>query len=850
MVCLTITISPRPKRCLNIKGITMRPMLLCAVILTALAGPSIHARADDDTKDKSAFKNLKFRNIGPAAGGRVCRSCGVPGDPLTYYAAGAGGGVWKSTDAGVSWKPIFDDQVDSSIGAIAVAPSDPNVVYVGGGEANIRGNVAAGHGIYKSTDGGKTWKHVWKQEGQIGHMVVHPRNPDIAIAAVLGHAFGPNPERGVYRTTDGGKSWQQVLKKNADSGAIDVCFDPNNPHIIFAALWQARRKPWELTSGGPGSGLYVSRDSGDTWKQLKADKDSGLPEGDWGRIGIAIAASDSNRIYALIEAENGGLYRSDDGGDKWTLASGAHYLRQRPWYFSTLTVDPKNADVVWCPSVRLLKSIDAGKTFKQVKGTHHGDHHDLWIDPSNSRRMIDSNDGGVDISVNAGETWSAPPLPIAQFYHVACDAKVPYHVSGTMQDLGTAAGPSNSLSTAGIQAGDWYSVGGGETGFTAPDPQDPNIIYAGEYGGYISVFDLLLDRAQARNISIYPFNLSGHGAENLRVRFQWTAPLLISPHDRKTLYHAGNIIFKTTDQGQTWKAISPDLTRNDKSKLQWSGGPITGDNTGAEVYCTVFALAESPKAKGVLWAGSDDGLVHVSRDGGENWLDVTKNIAGLPDWATVVCIEPSPFDAATAYVVVDNHRQEDSKPYLFKTGDYGKTWKRLSGRLPQDVYLHAVREDPKARGMLYAGTERGLTYSPDDGATWLPLKLNFPTVAVTDLVVKNDDLVVATQGRSLWILDDITPVRELREWAAKPEKDWPGVIWFGEQTQPAVRLAALHAPVYSDRGQDPRRQSPQGRSDPVPQGKGQGHHPRHPRRQGRGNTHAEQQGGQGRRRGG
>jgi photosystem II stability/assembly factor-like uncharacterized protein len=789
-------------------------MLLCAAFLTALAGLSNPLRADDDTKDKSAFKHLKFRNIGPAAGGRVCRACGVPGDPLTYYAAVAGGGVWKSADGGVTWKATFDDQIDSSIGSIAVANSDPNIVYVGAGEANIRGNVAAGHGIYKSTDGGKSWNHVWKQEGQIGQIIVHPRNPDIAFAAVLGHAFGPNPERGVYRTRDGGKSWQQVLKKNPDTGAIDVCFDPNNPHIVFAALWQARRQPWQLTSGGAGSGLYVSRDGGDTWKQLKGDKESGLPEPEgeeeenyWGRIGLAVAASDSKCVYALIEAKNGGLFRSDDGGEKWTLVSGARYLRQRPWYFSNLAVDPKNADVLWCPTVRLLKSIDGGKTFKQIKGTHHGDHHDVWIDPTNNKRMIVSNDGGVDITTNGGETWFAPPLPIAQFYHVSCDNRVPYHVAGTMQDIGTASGPSNSLSTVGIQLGDWHSVGGGETGFTVPDPVDPNIVYAGEYGGYVSVFDLRT--RQARNVGIYPYDTSGHGAESLRVRFQWTAPLMISPHDPKALYHAGNMVFKTTDRGRTWKAISPDLTRNDKSKLKWSGGPITGDNTGAEVYCTVFALAESPREKGVLWAGSDDGLVHVSRDGGSKWQDVTKNITGLPEWATVLCVEPSPFDAATAYVVVDNHRQDDSRPYLLKTSDYGKTWKRLSSTLPQDVYLRVVREDPKVRGLLYAGTERGITYSPDDGTTWLPLKLNFPTVAVTDLQIKNADLVVATQGRSLWILDDITPIRELRPWATRPEKDWPAVTWFGEQTQPAVRWR-YHPPVYSTEDKAPGDNPPKG----------------------------------------
>jgi photosystem II stability/assembly factor-like uncharacterized protein len=768
----------------------MRRLLLCSVVFATLTCVST-VHANGDAKDKTPFKNLKYRLIGPYAGGRVSRSTGVPGDPLTYYAATSAGGVWKSSDGGTSWKAIFDDQPDSSIGAIAVSPSDPNIVYVGAGEANVRGNVVVGHGIYKSVEGGKTWKHVWKQEGQIGQMIVHPTNPDIAFAAVLGHAFGPNPERGVYRTTDGGKTWQQVLKKNPDTGAIDVCFDPSNPHILFAALWQCRRQPWEFTSGGPGSGLYVSIDGGDNWKQLK---NNGLPDGPWGRIGVAVAASEGSRVYALIEAEKGGLYRSDDGGDKWQLVNPHKYLQQRPWYFSTITVDPKNPDVVYCPTVRLLKSIDGGKTFKNFKGPHHGDHHDLWIDPANPKRMIDSNDGGVDITVNGGATWQTPLLPIAQFYHISCDNKVPYHVSGTMQDIGTASGPSNSLSTAGIQMGDWYGVGGGETGFTAADPKDPNIVYAGEYGGYLSIYNHLT--RQARNISIYPYDISGHGAEELRLRFQWTAPVMVSPHDHKTVYHAANILFQTTDQGKTWRAISPDLTRNDKSKQKPSGGPITLDNVGTEIYCTIFAIAESPKEKGLLWAGSDDGLVHVSRDGGGKWQNVTKNIPDLPEWGTVRSIEPSPFDAAVAYLVVDAHRLDNMKPYLYKTSDYGKTWKLLSRTLAQDVFLHAVREDPKARGLLYVGTDRGVVYSPDDGTTWVPLKLNLPTVQVTDLVVKNNDLVVGTNGRSIWIFDDLTAIRETRELIVKAEKDWPAVLWFGDQVQPAVRWR-YHSPVYS-----------------------------------------------------
>ncbi|MFL5241026.1 MAG: WD40/YVTN/BNR-like repeat-containing protein [Gemmataceae bacterium] len=750
------------------------PRLIGLAILLVL---SSHVYAVDEPKGgPPEFKHLKFRSIGPATGGRVSRSVGVPGDPLTYYAATASGGVWKSVDGGLNWKPVFDDQPLTSVGSIAVSPSDPNVLYVGSGEGNPRGNVAPGNGIYKSTDAGKTWQHVWKQEGQIGTMAVHPANPDIAFAAVLGHAFGPNPERGVYRTTDGGKTWMKVLFKDAETGASDVCLDPNNPRIVFAGLWQMRRRPWEMTSGGPGSGLYVSRDGGETWKQLgpanaataagsasgsnaasKSDeKPNGLPEGVWGKIGVAVAPSDSRRVYALIEAEKGGLFRSDDGGGKWERVNGGHYLSQRAWYYTTLAIDPSNRDVVYFPQVHLLRTIDGGKTIKQVKGPHHGDHHDVWIDPKNAKRVIDSNDGGVDISTNAGETWYAPPLPISQFYHIACDNSVPYRVSGCMQDLGSACGPSNSLSAAGIGLGDWFEIGGGEAGFTAPDPADPEIMYAGEYGGIITRYNHRL--RQARNISVYPTNPSGHGGEDLKYRFQWTAPILVSPHDPKTIYHAANVVFKSTDAGQTWQAISGDLTRDDKSKEKWSGGPITGDNTGVEIYCTIFALAESPKQKDLLWAGSDDGLVHFSPDGGKSWTKVT--IPGLPEWATVACIEPSPFDAAAAYVVVDAHRNDDTRPYLFKTEDGGKTWKALASKLAQDTYLHAVREDPKRKGLLYAGTERGVVFSPDDGVSWKELKLNLPAVPVHDLQVKGNDLVVGTHGRSVWIFDDLTPIRE------------------------------------------------------------------------------------------
>lgn len=768
----------------------IRCRMYTVLMLLVMCAP-VQAEEAKPVKAPAEFENLKYRSIGPATGGRVSRVAGVAGDPLIYYAATAAGGVWKSEDGGLTFKPIFDEQPASSIGSIAVAPSDPNVIYVGSGEANIRGNVAAGNGIFKSTDAGKTWKHVWKQVGQIGTMIVHPKNPDVAFAAVLGHAFGPNQERGVYRTTNGGQSWERVLFKDVDTGASDVCFDPNNPRILFAGLWQTRRKPWEMTSGGPGSGLYKSTDGGDTWDKIgpnpeprigslapKSENGEGLPPGPWGKICVAVAPSDSSRVYAMIEAEKGGLYRSDDGGGSWSLVCADRIIRRRPWYFSAITVDPKNADVVWAPQVPMLRSIDGGKTFGFVKGTHHADHHDCWIDPANPRRVIVCNDGGVDISNDGGKSWYAPPLPIAQFYHIACDNSVPYRVMGCMQDQGSASGPSNSLAGPGIVLGDWHGVGGGEAGFAVPDPVNPNIVYAGEYSGIITRFDQRT--RQARHIGIFPASNSGKGAEDLKYRFQWTAPIVVSRHDPRVIFHAANVLFRSRDGGQSWDKVSPDLTRDDKNKQRWSGGPITGDNTGVEVYGTIFALAESPKDPKQLWAGSDDGLVSIARDGGIRWENVTANIPDLPDWASIRCIEPSTFDAGTAYLVADAHRLDDYRPHIWKTADFGQTWKKISDGLAQDVYAHVIREDPRRKGLLYLGTERGVMLSFDAGETWKPLQLNLPTVAVHDLVVKNNDLVVGTMGRSIWILDDLTAIREWTPAVANAPKQLFAI-------QPAIR---------------------------------------------------------------
>ena len=764
---------------------SQRLSVLVGVCALLIAGPILTAGAGPDARAVDPLRGLDYRLIGPALGGRVARVAGVPGDPLRSYAATAAGGVWRSTNGGADWKPVFDNQPVSSIGSIAVAPSDPNVVWVGSGEANIRGNVAEGNGIYRSTDGGATWTRVWSAEAQIGTIIVHPQDPGVVFAAVLGSPFGPGPERGVYRTTDGGATWQRVLFVDADTGASDVCFDPANPRILFAGFWQARRQPWTMTSGGPGSGLYVSRDGGDSWRRLEG---KGLPAAPWGKVGVRVAPSDSRRVYALIEASSGGLFRSDDGGESWALVNASRGLRQRAWYYTTLTVDPSDADTVWFPQVSMLKSIDGGRSVRAVKGGGW-DYHDVWIDPADPKRLIAGSDAGVSLSRDGGETWARPPLPITQFYHVTVDSRVPYRVLGSVQDLGTVSGPSNSLHSGGILLSDWHPVGGGEAGHVVADPSDPDIVWAGEYQAFLSRWNGRT--GQAPHVGIYPVDGDGHGAADLRLRFQWTAPILVSPHDPKVVYHAANQLFRTTDDGQSWEAISPDLTRDEAEKQDWSGGPITGDNTGVEIYDTIFALAESPLEPGLIWAGTDDGLVHVTRDNGSTWTAVTP--PGFPEWATVRCIEASRWDAGTAYVVVDAHRLDDETPYLFATADFGRSWKPITGGLDKESYLHVVREDSRRRGVLYLGTERGVMVSRDSGGSWQSLRLNMPTVAVVDLVVAGDDLVVGTLGRSAWILDDLTPVRE---WSAAAAAEPVHLL----APPPAVRWRVAAAPYGSRAG--------------------------------------------------
>ena len=714
----------------------------------------------DEGEDKGPWKGLQYRLVGPFRGGRVVAVSGVVGQDNVnvYYFGAVAGGVWKTTDGGLNWKPIFDKQKDASpaIGAIAVSESDPNVIYVGTGEACIRGNIVGGNGVYKSIDAGKTWKFVGLPDTHaIGRLAVNPKNPDIAFVAALGHPFADNEERGIFRTQDGGKTWEKVLYKDAKSGGIDVVFDPSNSSVLFAALWQAKRTPWSLESGGPGSGLFRSSDGGTTWKELKGH---GLPEGILGRIGVTVSGANPNRVWAVIEAEKGGIYRSDDGGDSWSLTTDDHRFRQRAWYYSHIFADPKSADTLYILNTAAYRSNDGGKTFSRVRAPH-GDNHALWIDPTNPKRLINGNDGGATISVDGGDTWSTVyNQPTAQFYHVITDNRFPYYIYGAQQDNSTVAIASASANGA-IDRPDWYDVGGGESGYIAPDPTDPEIVYAGSYGGEITRHDHRTGEEQA--VNPWPVNPIGWAAGDVKHRFQWTEPIVFSPHDPKTMYFAGEVLFKTTDGGMSWTIISPDLTRNDKSKQMSSGGPITKDNTGVEVYDTIFSVVESPVQKDLIWVGTDDGLVQLTRDGGGHWENVTPK--AMPEWGTVSMIEASPHDAGTAYLAVERHKSDDFAPYVFKTTDFGKTWSKLVAGLPANNYVHAVRVDPRRPGLLFAGTEQGVYFSFDNGAHWQPLQLNLPTAPVNDLVIANTDLVVATHGRSFWVLDDITPLEQYED---------------------------------------------------------------------------------------
>ena len=701
------------------------------------------------------YEGLEFRNIGPYRGGRVTAVAGVRGQPLVFYQGATGGGVWKTSDGGSNWRAMSDkDFKTGSVGAIGVAESDPNVVYVGMGEAPIRGNVSHGDGVYKTTDGGKTWTNVGlKNTYQISRVRVHPRNPDLVYVAALGHVWAPNADRGIFRSKDGGRTWEKVLFVSEKTGASDLCMDPNNPRILYAGMWQVSRKPWTLESGGPEGGVYRSTDGGDTWKKLAG----GLPEGVVGNIGVAISGARPDRVWTIVEAEKGGVFRSDDGGEKWTKTNSENKLRQRAWYYSKIFADPKNADEVYVLNTGFFRSNDGGKTFNPIR-VPHGDNHDLWIDPDEPDRMINSNDGGANVSYNGGRTWSSiMNQPTAQFYRVITDDRYPYWIYGAQQDNTTVAISSRGRGR-GIDVTDWYSVGGGESGWIAPKPGDPNVVYAGSYGGDIDRNDHRT--GQSRQVVAWPQLAIGQAPKDLKYRFQWNAPIVVSPHDPNTIYHGAQVLLRSRDEGQSWEEISPDLTRNDKAKQGKSGGPITKDDTGIEVYDTIFYIAESRQEAGTIWVGTDDGLVQVTRDGGKNWQNVTPK--GIPDWIQINAIELSPHDKGTAYVAATMYKFDDFRPFIYKTRDYGKTWTKIVRGIPDNAFTRVVREDPGREGLLYAGTELGLYVSFDDGANWEPMQLNLPVVPITDMTVKGTDLVVATQGRAFWILDDLTPLHEYK----------------------------------------------------------------------------------------
>jgi photosystem II stability/assembly factor-like uncharacterized protein len=710
--------------------------------------------------DLNSLKELKFRNIGPFRGGRAVAVAGVTSQPNVYYFGATGGGVWKTVDGGAGWTSVSDGQFKTgSVGAIGVSESDPNVVYVGMGEPDIRGNASHGDGVYKTTDAGKTWKNVGLQDSyHIGAVRVHPKNPDVVYVAALGHLWGANDQRGVYRSTDGGKNWKQIYTRGANAGAVDLILDPNSPNVIYAAFWDMHRTPWDLESGGPGSGLFKSTDGGDTWTDLS--RNQGMPKGILGRIGISVSPLDSDRLWAIVEAEDGGVFRSENGGRTWTKVNEERKLRQRAWYYSRIFADPLKPDTVFVVNTGFYRSDDGGKTYATIR-TPHGDNHYLWIAPNDSNRMIESNDGGANVSTNGGRTWSTiDNQPTAQFYRVALDNDFPYHAYGAQQDNSTVRITTRS-DEGSIGARDWYDVGGGESGWLAPDPTNSEIVYAGSYDGLLTRYDH--HSGQLRNVTVWPDNPMGSGAEAMKYRFQWTYPIVFSPNDPNTLYCAGDRVFKTTNGGATWEAISGDLTRNDKSKQGPSGGPITKDNTSIEYYDVIFTMAESTLKKGLIWAGTDDGLVHVTQDGGKNWSNVTPK--DIPEWIQINSIEPSPFDPATAYFAATNYQLDDFRPYLYKTTDYGKTWKRINSGIPANAFTRVIREDPNHRNALVAGTETGMYISFNGGELWKSFQLNLPVVPITDLAYqkRENELVVATQGRAFWIFDDLPLLYQLAE---------------------------------------------------------------------------------------
>jgi photosystem II stability/assembly factor-like uncharacterized protein len=741
------------------------PICLLALIIAAafqqqfenVAGAQ--AQSQSTAFDAQFFKGLRWRSIGPNRGGRSIASAGVVGRPNEYYFGAVGGGLWKTTDGGETWNPVTDGQLhSSSVGAVAVSESNPDVVYIGMGEACLRGNIMQGDGVYKSTDAGKTWAHVGLENTQIiSRIRISPTNPDVVYVAALGHPSAPNDDRGVFKTEDGGKTWKKILFRDAKTGAIDLAMDRNNPKVLYAAMWEAFRVSWQASSGGPGSGLFKSVDGGENWTELT--KNPGMPKGIIGRIGVAVAGTDSSRVYALVEADEGGVFRSDDGGKTWTKSNEDRKLRQRAFYYTHIFSDPQNADTVYALNTGFYKSTDGGKTFNITLRPQHGDNHDLWLDPTNPKRMIESNDGGANVSINGGQTFTREEFPTAQLYHVATTHEFPYQVCGAQQDNSTVC-VQNTGGGRGGGGGSFaaiYAIGGGESGYIAPSPKDPNIFYAGSQGALLTRYDRRT--GMERDIEVYPRFFSGEAAATLPDRWQWTYPIVFSPFDANTLYTSSQFLYKTTNDGQSWQKISGDLTKHDPKTLGDSGGPITHDQNGPEIFGTIFAIAPSHKEPNTIWTGSDDGLVYITRDAGKTWANITP--PEMPNLARVSIVEASPNKASTAYVAAKNYLQDDRAPYLYKTDDYGKTWKTIVNGIRKDDYVHAIREDTKRPGLLFAGTEHGIYISFDDGANWQSLSLNLPDTQVSDIVVQDHDLVIATHGRSFYVLDNISPLRQL-----------------------------------------------------------------------------------------